>query len=94
MAQRQVKDLEKLELVFTKIPTKSLYQLQVNLIQKVQSRARTDAKILETSRVAKEVLETILIEVQIEHEEEKWHVDRPEQRLDKVFQTIMESALA
>jgi len=37
----------------------------------VQSRAKTAAQNLETTRVAKEELETVLTKVQLEHEEEK-----------------------
>jgi hypothetical protein len=75
LAHRQLKDIEQLELVFTEIPTKSLYKLQMSVAQEVQSRARTNATNLETTREAKEVLETILTEVQLEREEEK-HVVR------------------
>jgi hypothetical protein len=63
LVQRQLKDIEQLELVFSKIPTKSLYKLQMSVAQEVQSRERTDATNLETTKEAKEVLETILTEV-------------------------------
>jgi hypothetical protein len=93
MEQRKFKDVEQLELVFSNIPTKSLYQLQVSVTQEVQSITMIDAQNLETTRVAKEVLETVLIEVRIEHEEEKCLIDILEQRLEEFFQTILESAL-
>jgi hypothetical protein len=39
------------------------------------------------------VLETILKETQIEHEEEKWHKNRLDKRLEEVFQTISDNTL-
>jgi hypothetical protein len=54
---------EQLDLVLSKIPTKALYKLQISMAHEVQSRARTDATNLETSREAKEVLERVLTEV-------------------------------
>jgi hypothetical protein len=66
-----MKDVEQLDLALSKIPTKALYKLQMSVAQEVQSRARMDATNLETTREAKEVLETVLTEVQLEHEEEK-----------------------
>jgi hypothetical protein len=41
------------------------------MVRKFQFRARSDATKLETTQEEKEVLETILKETQIEHEEEK-----------------------
>jgi hypothetical protein len=39
--QRPLKDVEQLDLVLSKIPTKALYKLQMSVAQEVQSRART-----------------------------------------------------
>jgi hypothetical protein len=49
---------------------------------------------LETTKEENKVLERALKEVQIKHEEEKQCVDKLEQRLEEVFQTIPDSALA
>jgi hypothetical protein len=92
--QKPLKDVEQLDLVLSKIPTKELYKLQMSMAQEVQSRARMDATNLETTKEEKEVLETVLKEVQIEHEEEKQCTDKLEQRLEEVFQTIPDNALA
>jgi hypothetical protein len=94
VAQTQLKDVEQLELVLERIPTKALYKLQVSVVHEVQSRARMDATDLETTREAKEVLETVLTEVRLEQEEEKQCAERLEKRLEEVFQTILDSALA
>jgi hypothetical protein len=40
--QRPVKDVEHMELVLAKIPTKALYGLQARVMKEVQSRARED----------------------------------------------------
>jgi hypothetical protein len=42
-SHRPVKDVEHMELVMEKIPTKALYGLQASVMQEVQSRAREDA---------------------------------------------------
>jgi hypothetical protein len=55
--------VEQLDLVLERMPTKALYKLQMSIAQEVQSRASMDATNLETAREAKEVLETVLIEV-------------------------------
>jgi hypothetical protein len=65
MAQKPLKDVEQLDLVLSKIPTKALYKLQMSVAQEVQSRNRMDATNLETTKEEKEVLETVLKEVQI-----------------------------
>jgi hypothetical protein len=49
-----LKDVEQLDLALSKIPKKYLYKLQMSVAQEVQSRARTDATNLETTREAKE----------------------------------------
>jgi hypothetical protein len=61
-----LKDVEQLDLVLSKIPTKALYKLQMSVAHEVQSRARTDAINLETAKEEKEVLEIALKEMQIE----------------------------
>jgi hypothetical protein len=40
---RPVKYIERLDLVFPKIPTKALYKLQVIITQEIQFRGRSDA---------------------------------------------------
>jgi hypothetical protein len=72
----------------SKIPTKALYKLQMSVAKEVQSRARTYATNLETTKEEKEVLEISLKEVQIERDEEKQCAENLEQRLEEVFQTI------
>ena len=69
--QKQVKEIEKMELVLDKIPTKAIYKLQMSVAQEVQSRARMNETNLDITKEEKEVLETVLKEVQIECEEEK-----------------------
>jgi hypothetical protein len=51
------------------------------MAQEVQSRSMMDETKLDISKEEKEVLETVLKEVQIEHEEEKWCKDKLEQRI-------------
>jgi hypothetical protein len=80
-------------LVLARILDKDLYKLQISVPHEVQSRARTYAQNLETSRAVREVLEIFITEVQIEHEEEKWCAERLEKILEEVFQTILESAV-
>jgi hypothetical protein len=55
--QRPVKDVEHMELVMEKIPTKSLYGLQASVMQEVQSRARVDATNLAIDHEVKEILQ-------------------------------------
>jgi hypothetical protein len=71
MAQKQVKDVEHMELVLANVPTQVLYKLQMSVAKEVQSRARTDATNLQKAKEEKEVLEIVLKEVHIKHEEEK-----------------------
>jgi hypothetical protein len=52
-----------------------------------------DETHLEIAKEEKEVLEIFLKEVQIKWEENKQHIDKLEQRLEEVFQTIPDSAL-
>jgi hypothetical protein len=73
--------MEQMEVVLAKIKTKALYRLQIIVSKELQSRARLNAKNLETSKVDKEVLETILKEVQIKCEGEKQRVEKLDQRL-------------
>jgi hypothetical protein len=62
-------DIDHLDLALAKIPTKVLYKLQMTTTNEVKSRARTDAKNLETTKDEKEVLEIALKGVQIERDE-------------------------
>ena len=54
----------------------------MSVAQEFQSRGRTDATHLETAKEAKEVLETIFIEVWIERDEEKQRADKLEKGLE------------
>jgi hypothetical protein len=92
--QKPLKDIEQLDLVLSKIPTKALYKLQIIITNGSQSRARIDAMNLETNREVKEVLEISLKEVHPERDEEKQHMEKMEQRLEEVFQTITDDTLA
>jgi hypothetical protein len=92
--KKYIKDVELMELVLSRIPTKALYNLQIRMVHRFHSRARSDATNLETTQEEKEVLETVIKETQIEHEEEKCHADRLEQRLEEILRTIPYSALA
>jgi hypothetical protein len=68
---KPLKDIEQLDLVLSKIPTKALYKLQISVTHEVQSRARIDAMKLETTKEVKEVLYIALKEVQLERDKEK-----------------------
>jgi hypothetical protein len=59
-SQKPLKDIEKLDLVLSKIPTKALYKWHISVTHEVQSRARKYAINLETSKEVKEVLEISL----------------------------------
>jgi hypothetical protein len=61
--QKHVNGVEHMELVLAKIPTKELFKLSMSVTQEVQSRVRTSATNLETSKVENEVLEIVLKEV-------------------------------
>jgi oligoendopeptidase F len=83
-----------LDLVLSKIPTKELYKLQISVMHEVQSRARTYAMNLETTKEVKEILEISLNQVQLERDEEKQRMEKIEQRLEEVFKTIPDNAQA
>jgi hypothetical protein len=48
--QKPAKDIETLDLVIPKIPTKALYKLQVSVTQEIQSKARYDATNLKITQ--------------------------------------------
>jgi hypothetical protein len=89
--QRLVKDMEHMELVLEKIPTKALYGLQASVMQEVQSRARVDATNLALDREVKEILQVTCEQIMLEKEEEKQHIDNLEkkiaQRYTRAYQT-------
>jgi hypothetical protein len=66
----------------------------MSVTQEVQSRARMDATNLETTKEEKEVLETVLKEVQINVRRKNNMQIKLEKRLEEVFQTIPDNALA
>jgi hypothetical protein len=55
--QRLVRDVEHMELVMEKIPTKALYGVQESVMQEVQYKAREDATNLALSHEVKEILQ-------------------------------------
>jgi hypothetical protein len=93
MEQKQINDVQQMELVLERIPTKELYKLNIRVVHKVQSRARSNATNLEITREEKEVLETVLKETHIEHEKDKRHAYIVEKILEEVFQRISDNAL-
>jgi voltage-gated potassium channel Kch len=73
ISQTPLKDLAQVELIMERIPTKKLYKLQVNVMQEVKSRVRTDATELQHMKNGKESLELVVKQVKIETKEEKEH---------------------
>jgi hypothetical protein len=53
------------------IPTKTLYKLQVNFAQEVQSRTKTDAMKLQETKNVRDALELVVEHVKLETKEEK-----------------------
>lgn len=94
IAQKPLKYLAQVELVLEKIPTKELYKLQVNVVQEVQSHARTDAAELQETRNGKDSLELVVKQLKIETKEEKQCRDNLETKLKEVFTRILGSAQA
>lgn len=94
IAQKPLKYLAQVELVLEKIPTKELYKLQVNVVQEVQSHARTDATELQETRNGKDSLELVVKQLKIETKEEKQCRDNLETKLKEVFTRILGSAQA
>jgi hypothetical protein len=90
--QKQVKDIEHLELVLAHIPTKALYGLQASVMQEVQSRAREDATNLEIDREVKEILQVTCEKITLEKEEEKQCADKLEKKLAEVYNNIPDCA--
>jgi hypothetical protein len=88
IAQKQVKDIEHLNLVLEHIPTKELYGLQVSVMQEVQSRSREDVTNLEISREVKDILQVTCEQITLEKEEERQCVDKLEKQLTKVYNNI------
>jgi hypothetical protein len=68
IAWKPLKDIENLDLMLSKTPTKALYKLLISVTQEVQSRDRIDAVNLETTQEEKETLEIVLKEVQLERD--------------------------
>jgi hypothetical protein len=66
----------------------------MRIAQEVQSRFRTDATNLETTKEYKDVLEIDLQEVQLEHEEEKQRLEKLKHKLEEVFQMIPDNTIA
>jgi hypothetical protein len=62
---KPLKDIEQLDLVLSKIPTKALYKLHISVVHEVQSRARTNVMNLETTKEVKEILEISLNQVNL-----------------------------
>jgi hypothetical protein len=61
MVQKPMKDIETLDLVLPKIPTKALYKLQVSVMWEIQSRARSDATNLKIAQEENMVLKEAII---------------------------------
>jgi hypothetical protein len=83
-----MKDISHLDLALAKIPTKALYKLQVSIAQEIQSRARTDATELQTTKDIKDTLKITLNEVQVEKDQEKKHIGQIEECIEEVFKSI------
>jgi hypothetical protein len=66
--QKQLKEIDHLDLALPKIPTKVLYKLQVSVTQEIQSRARADATYLQLVKKKSETLKITLNQVQVDKE--------------------------
>ena len=71
ITQTPLKDLAKVELVMERVPTKSLYKLQVSIMQEVESRARKNAAELQHMMNGKESLDMLVEHVKLETKKEK-----------------------
>jgi hypothetical protein len=71
MTQKAVKDIDHLDLVLAKVPTKALYKLQVSVAHEIQSRAHADVTELQITKYIRDTLNINLNEVQVEKDEAK-----------------------
>jgi chromosome segregation ATPase len=83
-----------MEMVMEKIPTKELYKFQSNVMQEVQSKARTDATNLEVGRGVAEMLQITCDQLTAEKEEEKECANKLEHGLTSVYARITNSVQA
>jgi hypothetical protein len=92
IAQTPLKDLAQVELVLGRIPTKTLYKLQVNFAQEVQSRTRTDVAKLQETKNVRDALELVVEQVKLETKEEKECADRMEHGVKVDYNCIPDNA--
>jgi dGTP triphosphohydrolase len=83
-----MKDIETLDLVMPKIPTKSLYKLQVSVAQEIQSRERYDMMNLQIAQEENMVQKEAIIQEGKKKEIAQQKVDQMETQIDGVFQDI------
>jgi hypothetical protein len=88
IVQRPIKDVEHMELVMEKIPTKELYGLKASVMQEVQDRARLDATNLEIGREVKEIIQVTCEQITLENEEDKKRANNLEKNITKVYKSI------
>jgi hypothetical protein len=86
--QKSMGDVDKFEVVMAQIPTKELYGLQANVMQEVQSRARTNSTNLELGRGVVEIIQIIFDQLTSEKEEEKGCANKLEHGLTTVYDHI------
>jgi hypothetical protein len=86
-----LKFLAQIQFLMMWIPTKSLYKLQVSVVQEVQSHARTYATELQQTKDNREALELVIEQINIETKDEKDHIDRLEKGLAVAYEKILKS---
>jgi hypothetical protein len=62
VGQTPLKDLDQIQLVLTWMPSKALYQLQVSIDHKIQSREKKNLVKLYQATKKQETLETICVQ--------------------------------
>ena len=90
--QKPLKEIKTLDLALPKIPTKALYQLQINVAQKIQSRARLDVTNLQTTQEEKITPREAIIQEGKEKQLVQQKVEEIEKHIGIVFQTILDNA--
>jgi hypothetical protein len=88
MGQKPLKDLAQLQLVFLRIPSKSLLKLYVSVTQEVQSHARTYLVELQHAMEKWDALELIYEQFNLETQEEREHMNGLGQNVVETYEKI------
>jgi hypothetical protein len=91
MLQMPLKEVVKVEILLSKIPTKDLYRLQVCVTQEVKSHTRIDATELEEIKNDKENLELMVKQVKFDTKEENENADKIEQGVTKIYNHLLDN---